>query len=298
MNKNQFQLFLVIVIVCSFSCKQKEQATFQNKILSQRLLNKTESFNVEGVNTYKINYESNGLTIEGFIAKPTLIKSKEKLPAIIFCRGGNQSFGLLNAFQLRMINQLAAKGFVVLASQLRGNTTSEGVDEFGGKDVNDILNLIEIAKDIDFIASKNIHVLGYSRGGMNTYQVSKLTDNINSIAVVGGSTNKFKAIKYRESMYYNVYVPLFGDTIQNKNEYIKRSPIFWHNALNEPLLILHGANDYRVSVEEAQQMIDSLLISNKKDFKFKIFNAGNHPLSNYSEERDSLIINWFKIHNK
>ena len=297
--RSKIKVAIVIVItLVFFSCKNETKSTFHDQITSQNLLNKTELFHVDGVETYKINYISEGLNIEGFIAKPTEYKETTKLPAIIFCRGGNQSFGMLNAYQLKMANQLSKNGFVVLASQLRGNMASEGVDEFGGKDVNDILKLIEIAKELDFVNEKNIHVLGYSRGGMNTYQVSKLTDNINSIAVVGGSTNKFTAIKFRESMYQYVYRPLFGDTLQNKNAYIDRSPIFWHNKLNEPTLILHGSDDSRVALEEAQQMIDSLKASNKKDFSYKIFEAGNHSLSNFSKERDSLIINWFKTHNK
>lgn len=285
-----------VLILIFISCKKEVKNTFHNQITYQQLLNKTESFHVEGVETYKINYKSETLTIGGFIAKP--IVNKEKLPAIIFCRGGNQSFGMLNAYQLKMINQLSENGFVVLASQLRGNIASEGVDEFGGKDVNDILKLIDIAKELDFVDAKNIHVLGYSRGGMNTYQVSKLTDDINSIAVVGSPTNKFKAIRFRESMYQYVYKPLFGDTIQNKEAYINRSAVFWHNKLNEPTLILHGSDDSRVALEEAQQIIDSLTTSNKKNFKYKIFKSGNHSLSNYREERDSLIIDWFKTHNK
>ena len=88
-----------------FSCKEKQETTFHNQITSQQLLNKTESFHVDGVETFKINYISEGLNIEGFIAKPTQYKSTTKLPAIIFCRGGNQSFGMLNAYQLKMINQ-------------------------------------------------------------------------------------------------------------------------------------------------------------------------------------------------
>lgn len=296
-HKKSFYFILGLLSVLFFSCSTEVNTSFSKNIVYQKQLNKTDFFNIEGVDTYKINYLSDGFKIEGFIAKPKKL-SAEKLPAIIFCRGGNQSFGMLNGMQLQMINQLAAKGFIVLASQLRGNISSEGIDEFGGDDVNDILKLITIAKDIDFIDDKNIHVLGYSRGGMNAYQVSKLTDEINCLAVVGASTNKFEAIKFRENMYHNVYKPLFGDTLHNRDAYMKRSAIYWHSELNEPTLILHGDEDARVSVKEAEQLIDSLQQSNKKDFDYKIFEHGNHPLSNFSEQRDNLIINWFKTHSK
>ncbi|WP_396602613.1 alpha/beta hydrolase family protein [Algibacter sp. R77976] len=294
---NGFILITILIMIFGFSsCEKQKQKTFHEDIIYQTLLNKTELFNSESIDFFKITYKSEGLKIGGFIAKP-IQKKPFKLPTIIFCRGGNQSYGMLDAFQLKMLNDLSLKGFVVLASQLRGNTASEGVDEFGGEDVNDILKLIDIAKDLDFVDEKNINILGYSRGGMNAYQVSKLTDNINSVAVVGAPTNKFESIKFRENMYHNVYKPLFGDTINNREEYIKRSPIFWHEKINEPLLILHGSDDNRVAMEEAQQLIDSLKLSNKKDFKFKIFDGGNHILSNVSK-RDSLIINWFKLHSK
>ena len=286
-----------MTIFIVFSCEKQKVETFHKDISYQNLLNKTEFFNADTIDFFKIRYDSDGLEIEGFIAKPNQHKSS-KLPIIIFCRGGNQSYGMLDAFQLKMINDLSLNGFVVLASQLRGNMSSEGVDEFGGKDVNDILKLIDIAKDLDFVDENNIHVLGYSRGGMNAYQVSKLTDDINSIAVVGAPTNKFEAIKFRETMYQNVYKPLFGDTINNRDAYIKRSPVYWHNKINEPMLILHGTDDNRVAVEEANELIDSLKASNKKNFDFKIFEGGNHSLSNVINERDRLIINWFKTHSK
>lgn len=288
---------IFILVITIFNCKQNKNKTFHEDITYQKLLNKSEYFNDVGIDFFKIRYVSDGLNIEGFIAKPNQIESS-KSPAIIFCRGGNQSFGMLDSFQLKMINDLSLNGFVVLASQLRGNISSEGIDEFGGKDVNDILKLIEIAKKLDFVDENNIHVLGYSRGGMNAYQVSKLTDNINSIAVVGAPTNKFESIKFRENMYYNVYRPLFGDTISNREEYLKRSSIYWHDKINEPLLILHGTDDTRVSLDEAQQLIDSLKLFSNKDFDFKIFEGGNHILSNVVNERDSLIINWFKTHSK
>ena len=288
---------IIILVFVFFSCRKKQTETFHKDIIYQQLLNESESFNDDKVDFFKIRYSSDGLKIEGFIAKPNNNESS-KLPTIIFCRGGNQSFGMLNAFQLKMIKDLSLRGFVVLASQLRGNISSEGVDEFGGKDVNDILKLIEISKNLDFVDENNIHVLGYSRGGMNAYQVSKLTDNINTIAVVGAPTNKFNSIKFRENMYHNVYKPLFGDTINNREEYKKRSPIYWHNKINEPLLILHGTDDSRVEVSEAQQLVDSFNIMGRKDFKYKFFEGGNHILSNVINERDSLIINWFKTHSK
>jgi len=297
MRKISGVILLFFVIFC-FSCKEKQEVTFHSQIITQQLLKETEMFHYDGVNTYKINYKSDGLRIEGFIARPTQYKPTTKLPAIIYCRGGNQSFGAISDYQLKIMNRLARKGFIVFASQLRGNMYSEGVDELGGKDVNDILKLIDIAKDLDFVDAKNIHVFGISRGGMNTYQVSKLTDAINSIAVVGSPTSLFSLTNFRPKMYTKVMQPLIGDSLTKRKEYEERSAIFWYNKLNEPTLILHGSEDSNVEVKEAQRLIDSFTRSNKKDFQFKIFEGGNHSLSNFEEERNELISNWFKKNNK
>ncbi|MFD2822522.1 alpha/beta hydrolase family protein [Lacinutrix iliipiscaria] len=286
------------LIVCFSSCKEKLGNTFHHQIISQQLLNTTEAFHINNIETYKINYISDDLAIEGYIAKPKQTQANSKLPAIVFCRGGNQSYGMILPNSLNYLNFLASEGYVVLASQLRGNIASEGVDEFGGKDLNDILKLISIARDLDFVDPRNIHVLGYSRGGMNTYQISKLTNNINSLAVVGAPSNLFEGARFRQEMYDNVMKPLIGDSIQFKNEYIKRSAVYWHNKINKPVLILHGTDDKAVTLKEAQQIIDSLKISNKTEFQYEIFEGGNHSLSNFKQRRNDLIFNWFNTHNK
>jgi dipeptidyl aminopeptidase/acylaminoacyl peptidase len=77
----------VVIILIFFSCKKEEVNTFNSQITSQELLSKTETYNSETVDLYKINYKSDGLNIEGFIAKPEQHNTNTKLPAIVFCRG-------------------------------------------------------------------------------------------------------------------------------------------------------------------------------------------------------------------
>jgi dipeptidyl aminopeptidase/acylaminoacyl peptidase len=290
-------IICLVLFSLNLSCKQEASNTFSNLISYQNKLNGSDYLFDESLDYYKIRYNSDGYEIEGFIVKPKQ-KELKKLPAIIFCRGGNQSYGMLQPFHLKMMADLSKRGFIVLASQLRGNISSEGFDEFGGEDNNDIINLIDIAKDINFIEKENICVLGYSRGGLNTYQISKKLDNIKAIAVVGAPTDKFSSIKFRPNMYNNVYKPLFGDTLTNRDNYIERSAIYWYHKINEPTLILHGVKDKRVSILEAKKLVDSFKKSSKINFKNYFFTDGDHSLTNYKIKRDSLIVNWFKTHIK
>lgn len=63
------------------------------------------------------------------MAKP---KKEGKYPCIIYNRGGNRDFGSLKvATGATLMGMLAAQGYVVIASQYRGNAGGEGAEEFG-----------------------------------------------------------------------------------------------------------------------------------------------------------------------
>jgi dipeptidyl aminopeptidase/acylaminoacyl peptidase len=116
----------------------------------------------------KLTYLSDGLKVKGFLAYPKDIS--EKYPCIIWNRGGVGEKGAIDSFMARgLFGQLASWGYVVFASQYRGNAGGEGKDEFGGDDVNDVLNLIPLANEFNFADTENWGIEGWSRGGMMTY---------------------------------------------------------------------------------------------------------------------------------
>ena len=94
-----------------------------------------------------MTYISDGLKVNGYIAYPG--DRGKKYPCIIWCRGGYGNSGAIDEFNAKGIfGQIAAWGYVVFASQYRGNAGGEGKDEFGGNDINDVLNLIPLAEEI------------------------------------------------------------------------------------------------------------------------------------------------------
>jgi dipeptidyl aminopeptidase/acylaminoacyl peptidase len=89
---------------------------------------------------------------------------------MIFNRGGNGDFGALEDPVLASwVARFADMGFVVVASQYRGNAGSEGFDTFGGEDVNDVLNLIALLDAHPKADASRIGMYGHSRGGLMTY---------------------------------------------------------------------------------------------------------------------------------
>jgi len=287
-------LILIFSILLFSSCNKeiKKTENFSTLIDYQYLIKTNNDFKIP-TETYKIRYQSDGLEITGYLTKP---KDLKKYPTIIYNRGGNRDFGTFTPKSLIYQQYLASNGFIVLSSQLRGNMHSEGVDEYGGKDLNDILKLIEINKSLKY-SNQNIGVYGISRGGLNAYQISRLTDEIKAIAVVGAPTDPRFDFDTRPEMYEKVLKELVGDSINFKKEYDYRSPIKWVNKINEPTLILHGSDDWRVKPLNAELMIEEMKRLNK-EFDFKIVENGDHGLNTHSNFRNEKVINWFKKYLK
>jgi dipeptidyl aminopeptidase/acylaminoacyl peptidase len=89
-----------------------------------------------------VTYLSDGLKVKGYLLLP---KTGENLPCVIYNRGGNREFGAFTDSHAAVrLGRIASWGYVVVASQYRGNAGGEGKEEFGGQDVNDVLNLLPL----------------------------------------------------------------------------------------------------------------------------------------------------------
>jgi len=88
-----------------------------------------------------ITYSSGGLKVKGFLALP---KQGERLPCVIYNRGGNASSHARRPARGADPRPPRLVGYVAVASLYRGNGGGEGREEFGGRDVDDVLNLLPL----------------------------------------------------------------------------------------------------------------------------------------------------------
>ncbi len=238
----------------------------------------------------KITYLSDGLKVKGYIARP--IEETKKYPCIIWNRGGSRDDGAIDTFTARgMYGQIASWDYVVFASQYRGNAGSEGKEQLGGEDVNDIINLIPLADEITS-ANKNVWgIEGWSRGGMMTYLTLLKNPNF-KCAILSGAISNFK--KYIEAN--SEKKKLFNELIEGNNfdqELEKRTVINFADKLPQiPYLIMHGGSDKTVSplqsIEMAKKMYEL-----KITHRLTIFEDGDHFLKNHRKEVDQLRKFWF-----
>lgn len=238
-----------------------------------------------------ITYLSDGLKVKGYLAVP---KKGERLPSVIFNRGGNRSFGALNdTMAANLLGKMAHWGYVVVASQYRGNSGGEGQEEFGGAEVNDILNLVPLLESLPQADGSRIGMYGWSRGGMMTYLALTKTDRVAAAIVGAGMADSFDTITRRPDMA-QVYAELVPNYLTDKETALTaRSAIYWPEKLHKttPILLLHGSSDWRVHPTQALRMA-AALYETKHPFRLVFLEGGDHGLSEHREEVNRLVKNW------
>ncbi|WP_448547580.1 alpha/beta hydrolase family protein [Thalassotalea fusca] len=319
-NKLEEKLFASDLILGEVNCFSDHFSSYEN--FKGMLLNKRKTQTKEEVKTaeeridklfggkeqfeaYKTQlecrffaYDVDGVTVNGYLIKPKS-QPNEKLPVLVYNRGGNGNFGakVFGHLYLQFF-PIVQKGFILIGSQYRGTGEQNPInqDEFGGVDVQDVTTLIDIIPSIKDADPKRIGMFGASRGGMQTFLTLK-TDKgpqVKAAAAIAGASDLEKGLVQRPEMerVYKARIPQYA---KNKtDELLKRSVIKWVKDIpNIPVLLLHGDADRRVDVEhsiELAKKFDDNNITNK----LVIYPKGSHSLMEYNAQVNEELVNWFK----
>jgi dipeptidyl aminopeptidase/acylaminoacyl peptidase len=248
---------------------------------------------LENIELIRIKYSSDGLAVDGWIAKP---RGNDMHPAIIWNRGGNQEFGALDKMYkpLFFLGKLASEGYYVIASNYRGNCGGEGKEEFGGADVNDVINLIDVIDAAPEADGDRIGMHGWSRGGMMTYQALIRTNRIKAVVVGGAVTDHIAGLQDRPG-FEDLFIELIPDFEANREkELTKRSAVYWVDQFpkNVPILVMHGGSDWRVKPEQSLRMaleFDKYRIP----YRLIIYEGADHGISEFRSETHQETTDWF-----
>ncbi len=304
-----FILYILGILILSSACAQDSRLLVRQTLIDDithtpiyprlteevdgKVVWKTSYRYIDSIELYGITYMSDGLKIRGLLAKP---RKPGKYPCIIYNRGGNREFGALKiAHGVMRMGRLANEGYVVIASQYRGNGGSEGAEEFGGSDVNDVVILEKVLGEIPEADTDNIGMYGWSRGGMMTYIALTKMDNIKAVVVGGAVSDNYASILDRPEMETGVIAEIVPDYASNKEQALyERSAIKWVDRFpnNVPILLLHGNADWRVKPEQSLH----LALEFEKfriPYRLIMFEGGDHGISEHRVEVDQQIVNWF-----
>lgn len=247
---------------------------------------------------YSIVYLSDGIKVRGYIAHPKNINPDEKFPCIIWNRGGALNKGSIDNFNARgMFGLMASWGYFVLATMYRGSIEGEGKEEFGGKDVNDVLNLMHLAEEFPFADTSCWGIEGWSRGGLMTYLALRREHKF-KCAILNGAIADVRKSFHGTHKIHALFNHIFNRPI-TEEELDNRSPNLFADELPKATkyLLLHGGADKTISplqtIEMAQKLSELGI-----QYRLIIFEGGDHFLKSLRKEVDEQRKNWYNKHLK
>lgn len=274
-----------------------KQITFMNKEnLANLEMNPIETFWSEG---------AEGAKVQSIILKPPFFDPSKKYPMVFLIHGGPQGHWA-DDFHFRWNMQMfASPGYVVVAPNPRGSTaygqqfTDEISQDWGGKVYIDLMNAYDYAiGNFSFIDGDNTFAAGASYGGYMINWIAGHTDRFNALVSHAGVFNTESMYGTTEELWF-VEWEFGGTPWENKEMYRKWSPhLYIHNA-KTPMLITHGAYDFRVSEEQGFQLFTHLQRLGVES-KFLYFPDESHWIQKPQNARLwwNTIYDWFSNYTK
>lgn len=211
----------------------------------------------------------NGLTLHGYITVPNSHKKGEKLPLIVNPHGGPQ--GIRDSWGFHPEAQLfASRGYATLHVNFRvsGGYGKEfmnaGYGEIGRKAMDDVEDGIDYVIEQGWGDKDKVAIYGGSHGGYAVLRGMTKTPDKYACGVdyVGVSNlNTFMETippyweKYRALLYKIWYNP---NIAEEKSIMDEISPALHVDKIKKPLFVVQGANDPRVNINEADQIVETL----------------------------------------
>ncbi len=240
----------------------------------------------------RLRYRSDGLSVVGFLLHPAKAGPH---PVLIWLRGGNREFAKIE--QVTMLNLLhfADAGFIVIAPQYRGVDGGDGVDEFGGADVNDVLALLPLARALPDADVERLYLLGGSRGAMQGALAMRSGLPVRAAAFRGGMFDMKAALVARPELepMWKALMPDYA--IDADSALSKRSAVLWAGELQAPILLLHGRDDWRVPVAQAEAFAAELDKAGTRH-KLVVYKHDEHQLALHRAQWLAEVVDWFRTH--
>ncbi len=273
------------------------QITFMNKEnLANLEMNPIETFWSEG---------AEGARVQSILLKPPFFDPSKKYPMVFLIHGGPQGHWA-DDFHFRWNMQMfAAPGYVVIAPNPRGSTaygqqyTDEISQDWGGKVYEDLMKAYDYAiENFSFIDEKNTFAAGASYGGYMINWIAGHTDRFSALVSHAGVFNTESMYGTTEELWF-VEWEFGGTPWENRELYRKWSPhLHIHNA-KTPMLITHGAFDFRVSEEQGFQLFTHLQRLGVES-KFLYFPDESHWIQKPQNARLwwNTIYDWYNTYTK
>jgi microsomal dipeptidase-like Zn-dependent dipeptidase/dienelactone hydrolase len=251
----------------------------------------------------KIKYRSRigDLDIPAYLFQPLEKRGRRGHAAMVWVHGGvhgNWGFSMF-----RFVREAVEYGYVIICPEYRGSTgygqEFHNEIDYGGYEVDDCLTGYDyLVENLPHVDPERIGMMGWSHGGFITCH-SLFRENQTEFkcgAAIVPVTNLIFRLSYKGPGYqrnFSTQKRLQGLPFENREEYVKRSPIYHVDKLQVPLLCHVATNDADVNFVECEAMINALrakkpLLSETKVYVDPPF---GHSFSRRGDSRE-LLDSW------
>ncbi len=221
-----------------------------------------------------------GFVMEAMMIKPPDFDASKKYPVFQFTYAGPNAPQVRNAWggTSYMWHQLLAqKGYIIWIVDNR-TASSKGTEpawqvykNFGELELRDIEDGIKWLKTQPYVDGSRIGIWGWSYGGfMTSYALTHSTSF--KLGIAGGSVTDWRN-------YDTIYTERYMQTPQNNPEgYKKSSPVHTAKDLHGKLLLIHGAIDDNVHMQNTIQFAYELQKAGKQ-FELMVYPKSRHGVT-------------------
>jgi len=212
-------------------------------VLSKVIFSKPEEFWFKG---------ARGDHVQGWFFKPVDYVEGKKYPLAYFIHGGPQGvFG--DHFHYRWNIEIApGKGYATATVNFHGSVgfgqkfTDSIRGDWGGKPYKDIMKGLDyVLKEHKWIEPDRACALGASYGGYMVNWIEGQTDRFACLVNHDGDFSTFSSYYSTEELWFPEW-DLKGTAFENPRNFTKWSPDQYVKNWKTPMLVIHGALDYRV----------------------------------------------------
>lgn len=244
------------------------------------------------VEFFRITTEE-GVEMDGWIARPKNFDASKKYPVVFMVYSEPASQTVTDRFGIgrnALYNgDMAADGYIYISLDNRGTPAPKG--RLWRKSIYRKIGLLNTrdqamaAKKIlqwPYVDSERVAVHGWSGGGSCTlnlmFQYPEIYKTGISVAAVGNQLT-----------YDNIYQERYmGLPQENREDFIKGSPITYAKNLKGNLLYIHGTGDDNVHYQNAELIVNELIKHNRQ-FQFMAYPNRSHGI--YEGEGTRIHLN-------
>ncbi|MFO7997354.1 MAG: S9 family peptidase [Bacteroidales bacterium] len=252
----------------------QEQLTFVNKPI-------LDGLSLAGVEERWVE-TTDGKEMLVWVIFPPDFDPGKKYPALLYCGGGPQS-AVSQFFSYRWnFQMMAANDYIVVAPNRRGLPTfgqewnDQISQDYGGQNKLDLLAAIDAVKQESYVDEDRLGAVGASYGGFSVFWLAGNHDQRFSAFIAHCGMFNFESwYGTTEEMFFanhDIGGPYWETPVPNSYEF---SPHRYVGRWDTPIMVIHGAKDFRVPISEGMQAFNAAQLQGIPS-RFLVFPDENH----------------------